>query len=298
LAGTVNACGGYTANASPAPHGVTRANAHTHARPTAPVGDQGPSASTVAALTSSGMPPLPAMGKVVPPGAVTRAPKTASPSAQRGVAVFGDSLTLQAWAYLQRIAADRGQPFDGGAYGGTALCDWLGGIHKVLSREHPAALVLAFAGNNLTPCTLTPSGKRRFGADLVTRYRADAQQAIAEAAVAHTKVFLVGPAAMRDPVWNDDATRLRTMLRTLAAHHAGVEYLDAHAVLSPDGFQPAGPCLSFETAAFGCHDRSIVVRARDGVHLSGPVGGDGGYSAGGWRFATLLLRGLPNASSG
>jgi len=129
----------------------------------------------------------------------------------------------------------------------------------------------------------------------VTRYRADAQRAIADAARAHTKVFLVGPAAMRDPVWNDDAARLRRMLRTLAANHPGVTYLDAHAALSPDGFQAARPCLPFENAALGCHDRSIVVRAHDGVHLSGPVGGNGGYSAGGWRFATLLLHGLPNA---
>jgi len=293
-AGTLSACGGYTADASPSSPRTTRA--HDHARPTAPVDDEGPSASTVAAITSSGMPPLPAMGKMVPAGAVTRAAVTAPASARRGVAVFGDSLTLQAWAYLQRIATDRGQPFDGGAYGGTALCDWLGGIHKALARDHPAALVLAFAGNNLTPCTRAPSGKRRFGADLVTRYRADAQRAIADAARAHTKVFLVGPAAMRNPVWNDDAARLRTMLRTLAAHHAGVEYLDAHALLSPDGFRAARPCLPFETAALGCHDRSIVVRAHDGVHLSGPVGGNGGYSAGGWRFATLLLRGLANAT--
>lgn len=235
------------------------------------------------------------MGKFVPPGATTRSPHTAPATARRGVAVFGDSIVLQSWAYVQRIARDRGQPFDGGAYGGTALCDWLASIHKVLTEDKPAVLVLAFAGNNLTPCTLDRSGKRQYGAALVTRYRADVQQAIAEARRAHTKVYVVGPAAMRDKVWNDDATRLRQMLRTLAAHHPGVTYLDAHAALSPHGFDPSQPCLSFETAALGCHDGSIVVRADDGVHLSAPVGGDGGYSAGGWRFSTLLMHGVPNA---
>jgi hypothetical protein len=232
----------------------------------------------------------------VPPGAPTRSTRTAAPGARHGVAVFGDSLVLQSWSYVQRIAGDRGQAFTGGAYGGTALCDWLAGIRTTLTRDEPAALVLAFAGNNLTPCTLSPSGERQYGAALVTRYRADVVRAVTEANRSHTRVFVVGPAAMRDARWNDHATRLRKMLRTVAAHHRGVTYLDAHAVLSPDGFRAQGPCLSFESEALGCHAGSIVVRNRDGVHLSSPVGGNGGYSAGGWRFATLLMRGIPNAA--
>ncbi len=271
-------------------------HAQSAARHNDPVGTQVPPAQTVHAITNSAMPPLPPMGKLVPKGAVTRAARTARPGARNGVAVFGDSLVLQSWAYVQRIAHDRGQPFDGGAYGGTAPCDWLHGIHTVLTHDKPAALVLAFAGNNLTPCTLTASGQRRYGAALVTRYRADMQRAIADARRVHTTVFVVGPAAMRDPQWNDDATRLRRMLRTLAAHHSGVVYLNAHALLSPDGFRARRPCLAFENADLGCDAGAIVVRNDDGVHLSPPVGGDGGYSAGGWRFATLLMRGVPNAS--
>jgi hypothetical protein len=173
------------------------------------------------------------------------------------------------------------------------LCDWLRGIHDVLTTDRPAALVLAFAGNNLTPCTLTPAGRRRFGADLVSRYRADMEHAVADAGRVHTKVFVVGPAAMRDPQWNDHATRLRKMLRTLAARHDGVVYLDAYTVLSPSGYRAERPCLAFETDSLGCHDGAIVVRSDDGVHLSPPVGG---YSAGAWRFATLLMRGVRNAS--
>jgi hypothetical protein len=209
--------------------------------------------------------------------------------------VFGDSLVLQSWTYLQRIASDRGQPFTGGAYGGTALCDWLSGIRTALQRDRSAALVLAFAGNNLTPCTLTPAGERRFGSDLVNRYHADVLRAVAAASRTDTKVYVVGPAAMRDPRWNDHATRLRRMLRAVAEIHADVVYLDAHAVLSPDGYRASSPCRSFETAALGCRGGTIAVRDADGVHLSPPVGDNGGYSAGGWRFARLLLRGIPNA---
>jgi hypothetical protein len=287
-AGTTSACSGYTANAAPSEQAAPASDNH-------PVGTEGPSARTVQAITSSGMPPLPPMGQYVPAGAPTRAAQTASAGARRGVAVFGDSLVLQSWTYLQRIASDRHQPFAGGAYGGTALCDWMSAIRTALTRDRPAALVLAFAGNNLTPCTLTRSGQRRFGAALVRRYHADALRAVAAARRAHTKVFVVGPPAMHDPRWNDHATRLRRMLLTVATHHADVAYLDAHAVLSPDGYRATSPCRSFETAALGCHGGTIAVRDADGVHLSPPVGGDGGYSAGGWRFATLLLRGIPNA---
>jgi hypothetical protein len=122
------------------------------------------------------------------------------------------------------------------------------------------------------------------------------QRAVADAQRVHTTVFVVGPASMRDRRWDDNATRLRRMLRSLAAHHHGVVYLDAHRVLSPSGFRRARPCLAFESASLGCHRGAIVVRSHDGVHLSPPVGGDGGYSAGGWRFASLLLHGVRNAS--
>jgi hypothetical protein len=234
------------------------------------------------------------MGTLVPSGAPTRSPHTSS--TRRGVAVFGDSLVLQSWAYLQRIASHRNQPFTGGAYGGTALCDWLQGIDTALTRDRPAVLVLAFAGNNLTPCTRTAAGERRFGAALAQRYRTDVERAVTAAERNGAEVFVVGPAAMRDTRWNDHARRLRKMLQSVADRHPHVEYLDARAVLSPDGFRVAGRCRPFETAGLGCRNGAIAVRDADGVHLSPPVGGNGGYSAGAWRFATLLLRGVPNAA--
>ena len=49
-------------------------------------------------------------------------------------------------------------------------------------------------------------------------------------------------------------------------------------------------------AADGIDVGSVITRAADGVHLAGPIGGEGGYSSGAWRFANLLMRGIPNAS--
>lgn len=252
---------------------------------------------TTGSVSAPGVIPLlPPIAGLVPPGAETRRANTSTPIERRGVAVFGDSLVIQAWSYVQHIAADRGQPFDGGAYGGTALCDWMPGVDKTLSDGRPAYLVLAFVGNNLTPCTLATDGSRRFGAALVALYRRDAQRAITAARAVGTQVFVLGPPAMKDPALNDNASSLGAAMRELAAINPGVVYLDANAILSPEGYRPARPCLSFETATLGCQDGSIVIRSADGVHLETPGGGDGAYSAGAWRYATLLMRGIRNAS--
>src|SRR6185436_2827673 len=138
-------------------------------------------AKTAAAAVTNALPPLPPMARLVPARAKTRSPHTAASGARRGVSVYGDSLALTTWGYVQRIAADRGQPFHGGAYGGTALCDWLPAIKHTLQADRPAFVVLAFAGNNLTPCTRAADGRRQVRAPLVAKYRHDAYRVIVAA---------------------------------------------------------------------------------------------------------------------
>ncbi len=237
------------------------------------------------------MGPLPGL---IPAGAMTAGPAPA-PGAGSGVAVFGDSLTLQAWTYVQRIAAHRAQPFFGGSFGGMALCDYLTAIDDTLRDHRPAYVVIAFVGNNLTPCTLAADGSRQHGSALVARYRHDAEVVVEHAHAAGAQVFLVGPPAMGNPVWNADATGLRGAMRRIARSHPGVVYLDANKEFTPDGFTATRPCLSFETPALGCHDGSIVVRDPDGVHFWVPMGGDQSYSAGAWRYATFLMSRIPPA---
>ena len=244
---------------------------------------------------SNTLPPLPPMPRLVPRHARTRSTHTSARGARGGVNVFGDSLVLTTWSYVHRIAADRHQRFDGGAYGGTALCDWLPAIKRSLRADRPAFLVLAFAGNNLTHCTLGPDGLRQVGAPLVAKYRHDAYRAIVAARATKTRVFLVGPPAMEDRQWDEDAAGLRRAMRGLAAHNRDVVYVDAAKVLSPDGFRRRRPCLPFETRALGCVRGRVVVRSVDGVHLAPPIGGDGGYSPGSWRYANVLMRRIPNA---
>jgi lysophospholipase L1-like esterase len=237
--------------------------------------------TTPGALLDLGLPPLPELPTYVPAGALGD-----PPAAGGTVAVFGDSLTLQAWPYLEAIAAHRGQALAGAAYGGAALCDWLPELRRVLRAAAPTDVVLAFAGNNLTPCVSGPGGERLFGEELARRYREHARQAITLARAAGAEVTLVGPPAMRNPLGSAHAEALRTELRDLAGR-AGARYVDAAEVLSPDAYTDAQPCLPFETEQLGCAFGRIRVREDDGVHLSAPNAA--GYSAGAWRYAVAVL---------
>ena len=76
------------------------------------------------------------------------------------------------------------------------------------------------------------------------------------------------------------------MPRFLVLYRSSIPAGEAMANASPE---QAKAGLEAWMAWAARHDGSIVVRADDGVHLSAPVGGDGGYSAGGWRFSTLLI---------
>lgn len=240
-----------------------------------------PSAEPGPSTRGLGLPPLPPFPTYVPDAALA---EVALP-APGGVAVFGDSLALQAWPYLQAIADHQGRPLYGAAYGGAALCDWLPTMRDVLLEERPAEVVLAFAGNNLTPCVAMPDGERAWGADLAARYVRDATRAIELARATGARVDLVGPPDMGVEPQATHARLLREAFERLA-RALDVDYADAASRLSSDGYDTTQPCLDFE-GDLGCTDGRITVRAGDGVHLSSPDAA--GYSAGAWRYAALLL---------
>jgi hypothetical protein len=80
-------------------------------------------------------------------------PKPLFPALVTPVVVYGDSLTFEASAYLDRSRMDVR------AKGGTAPCDWLEQM-TADARQHPAQVIVAFSGNMATACTL------RYGARL------------------------------------------------------------------------------------------------------------------------------------
>ncbi len=223
-----------------------------------------------------GLPPLPPLAGAVPAGALD----TVTDPGDGGVAVFGDSLTLQASRYLTAIGEHQQRAVTVAAYGGAALCDWFATIEDTIANDAPADIVLAFAGNNLTPCIATDDGD-----ELVAAYVRDVEHVVDLAEAAGATVTLAGPPDMGKP----DENSVAVALRVAFAEVEGVNHVDLATALSPNGFTDLLPCLAFETAGYGCTDGNIAVRDADGVHLAGP--NDAGYSSGAWRYAAALLTG-------
>ena len=200
------------------------------------------------------------------------------------VAVYGDSLTVDALPYLEDIADDRGLEVAGKWFDGTALCDWADDAVAMIEDEDPVAVVVAFAGNQVTDCV-----GGRSGSALGDLYEADARR-IADTAAEHgTPFLLVGPPEMDDPLYSVNAAMLRDRFQRVADAHDAATYVDSRPVLSPDGYAESLPCREElgETPENGCTDGMIIVRHPDGVHFDDP--GDDAFSAGSNRWAHVLL---------
>jgi hypothetical protein len=216
-----------------------------------------------------------------------------APAGLAGVAVFGDSLTVQAWDYLQGLASYGGLPFSGDRIVGTALCDWRDEIDQRLAGSPPAFLVLGFAGNNVTDCT-----GRQTGSALGQVYERDARSVVAQARGVGTHVVIVGPPDMGVEPVDRNAAAVRAAFERVvqdaaAAGDDGVTYVDARETISPDGFTPVDECDSWESDTLGCRDGEIEIRHPDGVHWSQPDAY--GYSGGSWRWAAAMFSELPAA---
>jgi hypothetical protein len=198
------------------------------------------------------------------------------------IAIFGDSLTYAAQDQLMAAADDADEAVAVTGVPGAALCDLRPDIEQTLQDEPPAALVLVFAGNNLTACA-----DGRTGAELVDLYGSDATAIVELAAEIDVPVVLAGPPAIEPSPWAENAEMLNARFRAIAAEHDGVEYLDLGEVLSPQGFTRTLPCLGSEGTEQGCVDGDIVVRDEDGVHFDEP--GPDGYSSGSYRFAQAVF---------
>jgi hypothetical protein len=207
------------------------------------------------------------------------------------VTLYGDSLGVESKDELAdqlRGAAT----LTASVQGGAALCDVFAGMKVDLERRKPNVALLQFSGNNITDCTRGPDGTFLQGDELVAKYANDATLAVAMLREHDVTVYLVGSPITAQSTM---AARINAEYQRIAdqweAQGSGVSYIDAGAtVLTPDGrFTPQLSCLDTETAADGCTNGHIIVRAPDGLHFCPTVSGGTQpcpvYSSGAHRFA-------------
>jgi hypothetical protein len=163
----------------------------------------------------------------------------------------------------------------------------------VAQEWQPTAAVLAFSGDNFTPCM---EGDQLGTPQYFAKYEADTQTAISIFRSIGSKVILVGLPLDASAGLSQNVSALNQIFQSLAASNIGVTYDDAGQAVMADGqFAWTLPCLAGEpcTGPAGTN----IVRAPDGVHFcpNGQTTLVGGleqcdvYSSGAFRFAAAML---------
>lgn len=221
----------------------------------------------------------------------------AKPHRPAQVTVFGDSLSVQAGVMLRSQGRAHGLKVTVAAYFGLAPCDLAKAAMSEIERG-PDALVLAFTGNNLTPC-MQRNGQPLFGTAYFDAYREQTGALVAAAVARKIPVLVVGAPTFPEAQNIPDRVELNSVLQEVAETHPGARYVATAPDVSPQGFARVLPCLPEETAALGCTYGRIIVRGGNGIHFDDPreVPCPTGteiclYTAGGHRFANAIMAGL------
>ena len=209
------------------------------------------------------------------------------------IALYGDSLGMEAGPYFTYLAQEAGASTLVRTYGGLAVCDFLQDMASDAASWQPTAAVLEFSGDNFTPCM---DGDPIGSAQYYAKYRSDLQSAIDIFRPYGTEVFLTGVPYDALPAANGNVSNLNQLFASVAAANPGVTYVDAgQAVMANGAFTQTLPCLPFEpcTGPSGTN----IVRSPDGVHFC-PTGDTtiegyfevcNVYSSGAFRFAAAML---------
>ncbi len=217
----------------------------------------------------------------------------ASSVPQPRIALYGDSLSMQAAQDFQYLADEAGGTTLLAAYNGQAICDVLPRLASDASTWHPTVAVLEFTGDALTPCM---AGYQVNTPAYDTKYLRDAQTAIATLRSHAVPVVLVGAPLDSNPGLSVNVAHLNALYAALARSVPGVTYADAgRSVLADGRFTWTLPCLPFEQCSGP--SGTDVVRSPDGIHfcpdgrvaVEGPYDVCDVYSSGSFRFAASML---------
>jgi hypothetical protein len=209
------------------------------------------------------------------------------------IALFGDSLGMEAAPDFTYLAQAAGASTVVRTYGGLAVCDWLPTMASLAASWQPTAVVLEFSGDNFTPCM---GGLALGTPQYYEKYESDMQAAIDIFRPYGTDVFVVGLPLDASAAENQNVVGLNQVYASVASANYGVTYLDAGAAVMADGsFTWTLPCLPSEpcTGPSGTN----TVRAPDGVHfcptgqttIEGYAAVCNVYSSGAYRFAAAML---------
>jgi hypothetical protein len=209
------------------------------------------------------------------------------------IALYGDSLGMEAGPYFTYLAGQAGASTLVRTYGGLSPCDFLSDMATDAASWQPTAVVLEFSGDNFTPCMDgDPIGSQQYYA----KYQSDLQSAIDIFRPAGTEVFIVGLPYDESAGLNQNVTKLNQLYASVASANSGVTYVDAgQSVMAKGAFAWSLPCLPYEpcTGTAGTN----IVRSPDGVHFC-PTGDTtleryfeicNVYSSGAFRFAAAML---------
>jgi hypothetical protein len=184
------------------------------------------------------------------------------------VVLYGDSLVFQS---MQEFASEicsstvnvttYGQP-------GAALCDFTNFIQSQTAAGPPAIAVIAFSGNNDTPCVEDASGTPLTGVALVSKYLADAEQVMSFFTAGQTEVLWVDPPG---PVGTEEPRPIDAAYQAVVQDHQNDSMLvDGGKYLrdSTGTYQLFLPCNPDELTLASCQEGQIQVRlALDGLHF-------------------------------
>jgi hypothetical protein len=209
------------------------------------------------------------------------------------IALYGDSLSMQAAQDFQFLAVEAGDTTLLGAYNGLAPCDVLPRLAGDAASWHPDVALLEFTGDDLTPCMKPyPVGTPTYYA----KYQQDATTAVRTLRSDGVRVVLIGAPLDKDPRLAQNVKRLNAMYASLASSIPGVRYVDAGSSVLADGqFTNSLPCAPSEQCSGP--GGTNVVRSPDGIHFcptgstaaQGPYDVCPVYSSGAYRFAAAML---------
>jgi len=235
-----------------------------------------------------------AIGGLLAPGAVAHA------AGKRQILVFGDSIMKESAPTL-KAASGATLTYTVKNMAGRAPCDYLKVAPKLFEkvahgqRIHYDLFVIQTAGNSSSKCMKAASGKGflKIGSpEWEAKYRTDLDDLVDYVATFNTPVLVVSsPPMAGEQVVRDDV--YTTVEPQLHADRPAVMFSDdARLAVSNSGqFTTQLPCLADETAADGCSQGMITVRAPDDVHFcptgfSNKIKGTGCsvYDSGGIRY--------------